>query len=168
MGLSMADADLIVANGTLVNEGGSFTADVVVAGERIIALALDTADWVAQERIDASGLLVIPGGIDVHTHFEEPDPNLLEGFASGGGAAAAGGLTTVVEMPQAHPTTTTPEQFAEKRELVARNAIVDMALWAGAIGPPQQSARRPGRDGIARRGRLQIVHGLVVPPVSCG
>ena len=51
------------------------------------------------------------GGIDVHTHFEEPDPDLLEGFTTGGAAAAAGGVTTVVEMPQAHPTTTTADSY---------------------------------------------------------
>jgi allantoinase len=44
-------------------------------------------------------------------------------------------------MPQAHPTTTTAEHFGEKRRLVEQNAIVDMALWAGAIGPPGQTVR---------------------------
>jgi allantoinase len=135
----MADADLVVENGTLVTEGGVFPADLVVAGGRIAALADDAGDWTATARIDATGLWVMPGGIDVHTHFEEPDERLLEGFASGGAAAAAGGITTVVEMPQARPTTVTPEQFREKRRLVEERAIVDMALWAGVIGPPRQS-----------------------------
>ena len=103
----MARADVIIENGTVVGEGGAFPADVVIADERIAALTLDASDWSAAERIDAAGLWLIPGGIDTHTHFEEPDPRLLEGFASGGAAAAAGGLTSVVEMPQAHPTTIT-------------------------------------------------------------
>src|SRR5215207_6034784 len=94
----MARADVIIENGTVVGEGGAFPADVVIA----------------EERIDATGLWLIPGGIDTHTHFEEPDPRLLEGFASGGAAAAAGGLTSVVEMPQAHPTTVTPELLRQK------------------------------------------------------
>ena len=137
----MADADVIVEHGTIVSEGGVFPADVVIAGERIAALTTDASGMPARQRIDARGLWVMPGGIDVHTHFEEPDPRALEGFASGGAAAAAGGLTSVVEMPQAFPTTLTPEQFEEKTRLVAQNAIVDMALWAGAVGPPSQSAR---------------------------
>ena len=74
-------------------EGGVFPADVVIADERIAALTLDASDWSAAERIDATGLLVMPGGIDTHTHFEEPDPRLLEGFTTGGAAAAAGGIT---------------------------------------------------------------------------
>lgn len=136
----MADADLIIENGTIVTEGGTFDAALIVADGQVVAFAEDASGWDAPERIDAAGLLVMPGGIDVHTHFEEPDPELLEGFTSGGRSAAAGGLTTVVEMPQARPTTTTPAQFAEKVRLVTEHAVVDMALWAGAIGPPLQSA----------------------------
>ena len=146
----MAGAGVIIENGTLVTEGGAFLADVVIANERIAALTRDASTWQASERIDASGLWVIPGGIDAHTHFEEPDPHLLEGFASGGASAAAGGLTTVVEMPQAHPTTTTRDHLREKRRLVEHNAIVDMALWAGAIGPPGQTAR--DLEGMAGEG----------------
>ena len=136
----MADVDLIVEHGTLVTEGGVFVADLVVNAGRIAAMSTDAGDWNARERIDAAGLWVLPGGIDVHTHFESPDPRQLEGFTAGGAAAAAGGLTTVVEMPQAHPTTVTAEQFQEKRDIVSRDAIVDMALWGGVIGPPEQSA----------------------------
>jgi allantoinase len=146
----MARADVIIENGTVVGEGGAFPADVVIADERIAALTLDASDWTAAERIDATGLWLIPGGIDTHTHFEEPDPRLLEGFASGGAAAAAGGLTSVVEMPQAHPTTVTPELLRQKQRLVEQNAVVDMALWGGVIGPPEQTAS--DLDGMAAEG----------------
>ena len=146
----MARADVIIENGTVVGEGGVFSADVVIADERIAALTLDASDWSAAERIDATGLWLIPGGIDVHTHFEEPDPLLLEGFGSGGVAAAAGGLTSVVEMPQAHPTTTTLELLRQKQQLVELNAVVDMALWGGVIGPPRQTVR--DLDGMAADG----------------
>ncbi len=146
----MARADTVIEKGTIVNEGGSFPADVVISEGRIAAFAIDAGDWTADERIDASGLWVMPGGIDVHTHFEEPDPRLLEGFATGSAGAAAGGLTAVVEMPQAHPTTTTPEHFREKRRCVEEHAVVDMALWGGLIGPPAQSA--DDLDGMAGEG----------------
>jgi allantoinase len=146
----MARADVIIENGTVVTEGGVFPADVVIAGERIAALTVDAGDWPAAERIDATGLWLIPGGIDTHTHFEEPDPRLLEGFASGGAGAAAGGITSVVEMPQAHPTTTSPKLLLEKQQLVEQNAVVDMALWGGVIGPPGQTAS--DLDGMAGEG----------------
>jgi allantoinase len=139
-----------IEGGTIVTETGMQRADLVIAGERIAAIAADASDIPATTRIDARGLWLLPGGIDAHTHFEEPDPRLLEGFTSGGAAAAAGGLTAVVEMPQAQPTTMTPAQFHEKEQLIAANAIVDMALWGGLSGPPLQS----GEDvaGMAEAG----------------
>src|SRR5829696_8494754 len=141
----MAHADVIIENGTVVGEGSVFSADVVISDERIAALTLDASDWSVTERIDATGLWLLPGGIDSHTHFEEPDPRLLEGFATGG--AAAGGLTSVVEMPQAHPTTITPELLRQKQHLVEQHALVDMALWGGVIGPPGQTVS--DLDGMA-------------------
>jgi allantoinase len=146
----MARADVIIENGMVAGEGGVFAADVVITGERIAALTLDGSTWSAAERIDATGLWLIPGGIDTHTHFEEPDPRLLEGFTSGGAAAAAGGLTAVIEMPQAHPTTITAELLRQKQCLVAENAVIDMALWGGVIGPPGQTPS--DLEGMAREG----------------
>jgi allantoinase len=146
----MADADVIIENGTIVIEGGVFPANVVIADERIAALTLDASDWSSGERIDATGLWLIPGGIDSHTHFEEPDPRLLEGFATGSAGAAAGGITTVVEMPQAHPTTITRELLQQKQQLVEQNAVIDVALWGGVIGPPGQTAS--DLDGMAGEG----------------
>ena len=131
-------ARTIVEHGMVVTDVGHFQADILIEDERIVGLVADADEIDADERIDADGLLVMPGGIDVHTHFEEPDPDLLEGFQTGGEAAAAGGITTVVEMPQAHPTTTTLAHLREKQELVRLNAIVDMALWGGVIGEPEQ------------------------------
>jgi allantoinase len=141
-----------VEGGMLALPGGLTRADVVIRGEHIAALTSDASTIDADERIDAANLLVMPGAIDVHTHFEEPDPNLLEGFATGGMAAAAGGITTVVEMPQAHPTTFDADLLAEKQELVCRNAIVDMALWGGVTlqnGQTADDLRAMAAGGIA-------------------
>ena len=124
----------VISGGLVVTESDQMPADLVIEDGRIAALLSDASDVQADERIEADGLLVLPGGIDAHTHFREPDTESHEGFTSGGRAAAAGGITTVVEMPQAGPTTTTAEHLAAKRASVARTAIVDMALWAGVAG----------------------------------
>jgi allantoinase len=139
----------VVRGGTVVTEAGEVRADLLIEGERIVGLLEDTGEIAADHRIEARGLLVLPGAIDIHTHFEEPDPNLLEGFTTGGQGAAAGGITTVVEMPQAHPTTVTAAQLREKIDLVGRNAIVDMALWAGVIGEPEQPSSDLGAMAAA-------------------
>lgn len=124
----------VISGGLVVTESDQVAADVVVEDGRIAALLADASAVQADERIEADGLLILPGGIDAHTHFREPDPDSREGFTSGGRAAAAGGITTVVEMPQAGPTTTTAEHLAAKRSCVGAAAVVDMALWAGVAG----------------------------------
>jgi len=140
----MPDTTLI-QHGTLALPGEMVRADLVLREGRIagivggeVAMDLDGAD---HETIDATGLLVLPGAIDAHTHFWEPaGKDDKEGFAAGGAGAVAGGVTTVVEMPQARPTTVTADQFREKVERVGAAAIADMALWGGVIGEPDQPA----------------------------
>ncbi|HQY30335.1 MAG TPA: allantoinase AllB [Thermomicrobiales bacterium] len=129
----------VIEGGTIVTHDSTFRADVVIRGEQIVSLTSDSSDIEGATRIDATGLLVLPGGIDAHTHFREPEEFTREGFFSGGQGAAAGGITTVVEMPQADPTTVTVEQFQAKRTQVARTALVDMALWVGVVGGQLQS-----------------------------
>jgi len=87
----------------------------------------------ATAEIDASGLLVIPGLVDVHVHLREPGMTDKEGFAHGTRAAAAGGVTTVVDMPNTLPPVSTPELLAAKRDLVAPKAHVDFGLY-GLLG----------------------------------
>ena len=130
---------VVIHGGTVVTHDAQHRADVVVTGEQVSALTLDASEVAADERIDATGCLVLPGGIDVHTHFREPEEFTKEGFLSGGQGAAAGGITTVIEMPQADPTTVTLEQFQAKRLQVSKQALVDMALWAGIVGEPLQA-----------------------------
>lgn len=142
----------VIEGGTIVTETGQVRADVVITEDRITAILSDAGGLPSDdriERIDARGLLVLPGGIDGHTHFREPDPQLVEGFAAGGAGAAAGGITTVVEMPQANPTTITGEQFQAKRDLVGQTAIVDMALWGGSVGQDPAELRAMAAAGAA-------------------
>lgn len=87
--------DRIVAGGTVVTSTGTRVADVGVAGERIVAIepALPRS---GVEVIDATGLLVLPGTIDVHTHVRLSDDEHPDRFARDLAAAAAGGTTTVL------------------------------------------------------------------------
>ena len=132
---------LIVTGGTIVTLAAKFRADLIVIGERIAGIVTDANDIAADERIDASGLLVMPGGIDIHTHFREPEEFTKEGFTSGSHGAAAGGITTVIEMPQADPTTINADQLRAKRLRISKSSIVDMALWGGVVGEPRQETK---------------------------
>src|SRR3990170_4768445 len=93
---------LLIKSGTLVTHEGSFRADLLVEGEKISEVGADLTTPQA-EVVNASGKLVMPGGVDPHTHFD------LEMFStvtaddhySGHKAAAFGGTTTVIDfVPQ--------------------------------------------------------------------
>jgi dihydropyrimidinase len=91
------DYDLIIANGTIATAADVFQADIGIRGGTIAALgkALGTA----AETIDASGLLVLPGGIDSHVHIAQPSGEgivMADDFESATRAAAFGGNTTVL------------------------------------------------------------------------
>src|SRR6202040_11096 len=87
----------------------------------------------AKQTLDASGLHVLPGAIDVHVHFRDPGYPDKEDFASGTAAAAFGGVTTVFDMPNTIPPTGTAEILAAKQAMAAEKAHVDFGLY-GLLG----------------------------------
>lgn len=81
--------------------------DVLIEDGRIATVAPDLA-MTDCERIDASGLWVTPGFVDLHTHLREPGEEYKEDIASGGRAAAAGGFTAIACMANTHPANDDP------------------------------------------------------------
>lgn len=90
---------LLLRGGTLVDDGGVRRGDVLIHGERIVAVAPQLEANHA-DQIDASGAYVIPGGIDVHTHLDLPvgDVRSADDFPSGTLAAACGGTTALIDF----------------------------------------------------------------------
>jgi dihydropyrimidinase len=90
----------LIQNGTVVTSEKSFPAGILIDGERIREIAanipVDTTDRV----IDASGMLLPPGGIDVHTHLDMPfgGTTSSDDFETGTRAAAFGGTTTLIDF----------------------------------------------------------------------
>ena len=91
---------ILIKGGTVVNATGSFAADVLVDGEKIVALLAPGFPVQTDETIDATGKYVIPGGIDGHTHMEMPFGGTFSAdtFESGTIAAAWGGTTTIIDF----------------------------------------------------------------------
>jgi dihydropyrimidinase len=87
--------DLVIAGGTVVTPDGPVVADVAIADGRIDRIGPDL-ETDGAEVIDATGLLVLPGVIDVHTHLRLPDAEHPHRFSQDTLAAAAGGTTTVL------------------------------------------------------------------------
>jgi allantoinase len=125
----------IVAGGTLATAAGTFKADLAIEDGRIAALADPGAAGPGDELVDAAGLVVMPGAIDMHAHFEDPGHTEREDFTTGTMAAAAGGFTTVMEHPLTYPPVTTAELYREKREMARRKVVVDFGLWGALTAP---------------------------------
>jgi allantoinase len=127
---------VVIANGTVAADYGVFNAHVVIEGETIVGLATaERALQNADEVIDATGLVVLPGAIDMHAHFEDPGHTEREDFTTGTRSAAAGGFTTVIEHPLTYPPVTTVDLYREKRAMAEQKVVTDFALW-GALTPP--------------------------------
>ncbi len=93
----MSDFDLVIRGGTVVTASDSSRADVGIKDGKIAALG--TALKGGAREIDATGLLVMPGGIDSHVHLAQPafgGPAMADGFETGTRSAIAGGNTTVL------------------------------------------------------------------------
>src|SRR6478735_8600829 len=90
------ELDLVIRGGTVVTASDTFRCDVGVRGERIVVLGENLR---APREIDATGLLVLPGGIDSHVHIAQPSgPGVVmaDDFSSGTRSAAFGGNTMVL------------------------------------------------------------------------
>jgi allantoinase len=124
--------DTVVRGGVIVTPEGRRTADIAIAGGRIVDVGAEVGD--ARDVIDARGLLVLPGLIDVHVHFNEPGRTEWEGAATGSAALAAGGGTLFVDMPlNSAPCTIDVAAFDAKRAALEAAAITDFALWGGLV-----------------------------------
>ncbi len=108
-------------------------ADVLIADGRVAAVGPD-AGKDASQTVDASGLVVCPGFVDIHTHLREPGFEHKETIASGTLAAARGGFTTVCAMPNTEPAADTAAAIEEQ---VTNGVAVRMAiLYLLARGKP--------------------------------
>jgi allantoinase len=143
----MSGKRTIVAGGTLATAGGTFKADLVIEGARVAAIADPGSAGAADELIDASGLVVMPGAIDMHAHFEDPGHTEREDFTTGTMAAAAGGFTTVIEHPLTYPPVTTAELYREKRDMARRKVVVDFGLWGALTAPSIPEIEAQWREG---------------------
>lgn len=132
--------DAVIEGGLIVTADGARPGCIAIKDGKVAEIAAPGELLQAQERIDATGCMIIPGLVDAHVHFREPGLTQKEDFGSGTRAAALGGVTTVMVMPTDKPMTTTPELFAEKRAMGERSAHVDFALQAG-LGPSTAHVR---------------------------
>jgi dihydropyrimidinase len=118
----------LLKSGTLITASETFEADILIQGEKIRAVGADLEDPGARV-IDAAGKLVMPGGIDPHTHFDLPMFGTVssDDHYTGHKAAAFGGTTTVLDfVPEDYPTLT--EAVSVWREKADPKAAIDFGF----------------------------------------
>ncbi len=143
----------LIKGGRVVDPSQNLDAvtDVLVEDARIRSVGATTAR--ADRVIDAKGLVVCPGLIDMHVHLREPGKEAAETIASGSAAAIAGGLTTVAAMPNTEPAVDT-ESAAEFVILQAKRAGMANVLPIGAV--------TKGRLGVELAEMGQLLRGGAV------
>ena len=107
-------------------------ADLLIIDGRIAPLAQRSTLNAQPSEIDCTGLIVVPGLIDLHVHFREPGQSAKETIASGSRAAAAGGFTSVVCMPNTSPAVDSPSVVTWILEKAKAEACVNV-FPSGAI-----------------------------------
>ncbi len=130
-------ATTLIKGGTVVSATGQAFADVLIDGETIVAVLQPGSELLGTDLsagvdsvIDATGKLVIPGGIDAHTHFELPFGGTAasDTFETGTRAAAWGGTTTVIDFAVQTTGSRIEDGLAEWHRKAAGNCAIDYAL----------------------------------------
>lgn len=114
--------DLVIRNGRVITNRGEISADIAISGEKIGAIEKEIH---AQHEIDASGMLVLPGGIDPHVHLQMPvgETASSDDWFSGTRAAVCGGTTTVIDFVEPAPGESLQDAL-EKRKAEAKDKTV--------------------------------------------
>jgi len=123
----------LITNATIINEGSQRKGSVFINNgiiEKIFALTDDLPQ--ADNIIDATGKLLLPGVIDDQVHFREPGLTHKGDIHSESRAAVAGGITSFMEMPNTKPQTTTQTALEEKYDLASEKSFANYSFYFGA------------------------------------
>jgi len=119
-----------IKNATIINEGKSFIADVLIEGNRIEKISSEINAKNANILV-ADHLYLIPGIIDDQVHFREPGLTHKGTIYSESKAAIAGGITSFMDMPNTIPNTLTQELLEEKYAIAAKRSLANYSFFMG-------------------------------------
>ena len=138
--------DLLLRGGEVVTEGGIVRADIAISGEIIVGLTAPEEAPPAKRVVDVSGLHVLPGLIDTHSHHREPGFTNKEDIITATTASAAGGVTISVAMPNVYPPPTTPVILKDMFALYEKKSLIDYNV--NAAGTNLETIAAMGEMGI--------------------
>jgi dihydropyrimidinase len=134
--------DLVVRGGLVITAGAESVADIGVADGRIAQIG---GVMSGEREVDATGKLVLPGGVDMHVHLSpvEMDGESVpwaDDFTSGSRAAAAGGVTTIGNIGFPRPAERLPELVERLAAEAARDSVVDFVIHPVLMEPDARTA----------------------------
>ncbi|MCF8449981.1 MAG: dihydroorotase [Taibaiella sp.] len=121
---------LIIKQSTIVNEGRSFIADIIIEDDLIrdIGHFGVIKDY---DVIDGRGKYLLPGIIDTHVHFRDPGLTYKGDIYSESKAAIAGGVTSFIDMPNTIPNTMTADQLKVKAGIASKSSLANYSFYLG-------------------------------------
>lgn len=140
---------MLVRNGAAALPGASapLRVDIRVLDGRVAAIAERLEPAAGEDVVDAEGLLVLPGAIDSHVHFDTPGFTERESFLRGSAEALRGGVTTIVDMPcTSLPPVVDAAALRGKLAAVAPEALCDYAFYGGLRGAGPDGPATTERD----------------------
>ncbi|MEY8117827.1 dihydroorotase family protein [Falsihalocynthiibacter sp. BN13B15] len=130
--MSAKPVDTLIRGGTVLLPDGPHMVDLGLADGKVAGVYTPGTAPEAIAEIDATGLTVLPGIVDIHFHVRAPAYPERGSVQSESRACAAGGVTTFFEMPISKPCCSTPAELARRRDHFDENTFVDFALYAAA------------------------------------
>lgn len=140
---------MLVRNGEAALPGASapLRVDIRVREGRVSEIAERLEPEAGEETVDASGLLVLPGAVDSHVHFDTPGFTERESFLRGSAEALRGGVTTIIDMPcTSLPPVVNAAALRSKLAAVAPEALCDYAFYGGIRGAGPDGPATAERD----------------------
>ncbi|MCG3226069.1 MAG: dihydroorotase [Candidatus Heimdallarchaeota archaeon] len=124
--------DLNIINGKVFVENELIETGLSIDKGKIIAIGQTNTLPTADKTINAENRLILPGGIDVHTHILDLEFSYREDFYSGTQAASSGGITTILEMPMGIKGKSVIESFDMQLKAMKERSLVDFGLIGSA------------------------------------
>lgn len=121
----------LIKNATIVNEGLSFFADVLIENENIHSILPDISEDDADLVIDAAGKYLLPGIIDDQVHFRDPGLTWKGDIETESRAAVAGGVTSFIDQPNTVPNAVTQELLQDKYDIAAEKSYANYGFMMG-------------------------------------
>src|SRR5688572_6106593 len=142
--LGQEPSEILIRNGLIVGEAGRFQADLRIRGGEIAEIGRNLTPAPGARTFDATGKLVLPGGIDTHVHLNPVrTANTRPGaddFESASRAAVAGGITTIGAFIGQNPDVPVAQTLAEAAAAASRTTIADAILHLTIGDPARLSA----------------------------